>query len=180
MNSSESNQPLKDPLQITFVMLNRFWSLSKKPFTSPPSPILPHSQCTMGCQPQGTFIKSYIRYSYQFLYFLFYISFYISSYQFCNFLEFHSILSEKYFRRKFSFFNRFTPFTQPQPLNGQNLLKWFFLSIFPKMSSEIFFSINLLTKSCKAFWKVSTTGSLVFFSKHSSTTAILTSVITCE
>ena len=32
------SQPLRDPQQITFIMLNRFWSLSKKPFTSPSSP----------------------------------------------------------------------------------------------------------------------------------------------
>ena len=35
MNSSERSQPLRDPQQITFIMLNRFWALSKKPNTSP-------------------------------------------------------------------------------------------------------------------------------------------------
>ena len=33
MNSSERSQPLRDPQQITFIMVNRFWPLSKKPFT---------------------------------------------------------------------------------------------------------------------------------------------------
>ena len=33
MNSSERSQPLRDPQQIILIMLNRFWSLSKKPFT---------------------------------------------------------------------------------------------------------------------------------------------------
>ena len=35
MNSSERSQPLRDPQQITFIMLNRFWALSKKSNTSP-------------------------------------------------------------------------------------------------------------------------------------------------
>ena len=39
---------------------------------------------------------------------------------FYNFLELYSTLSEKDFCRKFSFFNRFTPTSQP--LNRQNLL----------------------------------------------------------
>ena len=33
MNSSLKSQPLRDPQQINFIMLKRFWSLSKKPFT---------------------------------------------------------------------------------------------------------------------------------------------------
>ena len=33
MVSSERSQPLSDPQQITFIVLKRFWSLSKKPFT---------------------------------------------------------------------------------------------------------------------------------------------------
>ena len=32
LNSSERSQPLRDPQQITFIMLVRFWSLRKKPF----------------------------------------------------------------------------------------------------------------------------------------------------
>ena len=35
MNSSESYQPLRDHQQITFFMLNRFWSLSKTPLALP-------------------------------------------------------------------------------------------------------------------------------------------------
>ena len=34
LNLSERNQPLRDPQQITFIMLNRFWLLSKNPFVS--------------------------------------------------------------------------------------------------------------------------------------------------
>ena len=33
LNSSERSQPLKDPQQKTFIMLNKFWSLSKKTLT---------------------------------------------------------------------------------------------------------------------------------------------------
>ena len=33
MNSSERRQPLRDPQQITLIMLNRFWLLSKTSFT---------------------------------------------------------------------------------------------------------------------------------------------------
>ena len=93
------------------------------------------------------------RYSYQFFYFLFYISFYISRYHFYNFLEFHSTLSEKYFRPKVSFFNGFTSSPQPHSLNGQNLLN--VAKVFCRFSifSNVFFSINLLTKSCNAFFK---------------------------
>ena len=40
---------------------------------------------------------------------------------FHNFLELHSTLSEKDFRRKF-FFKGFTHLYIPDPLNGQNLL----------------------------------------------------------
>ena len=61
-----------------------------------------------------------IRYSYQLFYFLFYII--SEDIIFTTFLEFHSTLSEKNFRTKFSFFDGFTPFPQPHHLNGQNLL----------------------------------------------------------
>ena len=159
MNSSESSQSLRHPRQITFVMLNRFWSLSKNPFTPPSSPFLMDNIRLHG-MPTTSFEKvllwKVIKYRYQFFYFLFYISFYISRYHFYNFLEFHSTLSEKKFHPKFSFFNRFTPFFQPHPLNAENLLNVtkHFLLIFPQMSSEIlFFSKNLLTNSCKSFFK---------------------------
>ena len=45
-------------------------------------------------------------------------SFYISRYNFYNFLELHLTLSEKRFRRKFSFSNGFTQNPYP-PFNGQ-------------------------------------------------------------
>ena len=32
MKKSERSQPLKDPQEITFIMIIIFWSLSKKPF----------------------------------------------------------------------------------------------------------------------------------------------------
>ena len=139
MNSSERSQPLRDPQQITFIMLNRFWALSKKPNTSPSLHMvfLMHNIKLDGMPTkiklkiqacftlyfkfwEGTSAKSYkiqlpvllFLVSHQFLYQQ--ISF------FYNFLELYSTLSEKDFCRKFSFFNRFTPTSQP--LNRQNLL----------------------------------------------------------
>ena len=124
-----------------------------------------------------------IRYSYQFFYFLFYISFYISRYHFYNFLEFHSTLSGKDFRPKFSLFNKFTPSPQPLPLNSQNLLS--VVKVFCQFSLKcllIFFSKIYWQNPAKNFLKVPTTGSPVLFSGHISRTAILTraSVITCK
>ena len=86
------------------------------------------------------------RHSYQFIYFLFYINFNTSRYQFSGLFRLHSTLSEKDFRRKFSFLNRFTQLQVLDPLNGQNLLSVTknFLSIFSKMPSETFF----LSKIC--------------------------------
>ena len=89
-------------------------------------------------------------------YFLFYISFYISRYQhFYNFLEFHSTLSGKDIRPKFSLTDSL-PFPQPHPLNGQNLLN--VTIVFCQFSLKcllkyFFFFKNLLTKFCKAFFK---------------------------
>ena len=133
MNSSESSQPLR---QITFIMLNRFWSLSKNPFT----PIIPivngQYQTAWNANHkfwEGTSVKSY---KIQLPVFLFLVLHYISRYHFHNFLEFHSTLSQKKFCPKFSFFTGFTPSPQPQPLNGQNLLYvtkafcWFSLKCF--------------------------------------------------
>ena len=131
MNSSERSEPLKDLQQITFIMLNR---LGKKPFT----PLFltdnvkldgMSTKITLKIQAcftlhfkfwEDTSVKSYkiqlpvllFLVSHQFLYQQ--ISF------FYNFLELYSTLSEKDFCRKFSFFNRFTPTSQP--LNRQNLL----------------------------------------------------------
>ena len=51
---------------------------------------------------------------------------------FYNFLELHSTLSEKDFRHKFSFFNRFTQTSYP--LNGQNLLSG--IKVFCQFSLE--------------------------------------------
>ena len=97
------------------------------------------------------------RYSYQFFYFLFYISFYISRHHFYNFLEFHSTLSEKNFRPKLSFLNRFTHLPQPHCLIGQNLLNVtkVFCRFSLKSLMKYLFSKHLLTKSCKAFFKSS-------------------------
>ena len=156
MNWSESSQPLRDPWQTTFIMFNRFWSLSKNPLP-PPSPPFPppspppSSPFLMGNvrlhgMPTTSFeevlLWKVIRYSYQLFYFLFYISFCINRLYFHNFLEFHSTLSQKKkICPKFSFFNWFTLSAQPHLLDGQNLLNVAkrFLLIFPKMSSEIFF-----------------------------------------
>ena len=159
MNSSESSQPLRDPRQITFVMLNRFWSLSKNPFTpSPPPPpsILPilNGQYQTACCAkhkfwEGTSVKSY---KIQLPVFLFLVL-HQFLYQQISFSQLSkvsfNIIWKKKFHPKFSFFNGFTP-----SLNGKNVLNvtklfcWFSLSCLLKY----FFSKNLLTKSCKAFF----------------------------
>ena len=74
LNSSESSQPLRDPRQITSVMLNRFWSLSKNPFTPSPSPHLSFlfimDNIRLHGMPTTSFEKVLLwkvtRYSYQF------------------------------------------------------------------------------------------------------------------
>ena len=134
MNSSERSQPLRDPQQITFIMVNRFWPLSKKPFThlfvtdnikldGMPTKIKLKIQACFTLYFkfwEGTSVKSYkiqlpvllFLVSHQFLYqqvSLFY-----------NFLEHHSTLSEKDFCCKFFFFNEFSQ--TAHPLNIQNLL----------------------------------------------------------
>ena len=129
MNSSERSQPLRDPKQVVFIMFNRFCSLSEKPFTSDNINLqrMPNKMKlkTQACFTlyfkfwEGTSVKSYkiqlpvflFLVSHQFLYqqiLLFYSS-----------LELNST-SEKYFCRKFSFFNGFAQ--TPHPLNSQNLL----------------------------------------------------------
>ena len=97
-------------------------------------------------------VKSY-KYSYQFIYFiLFYISFNISRYQFSRLFRLHLTLSEKDFRRKFSFLNRFT---QLHTLMAKICLSvTFFLSIFSKIPSKTVFS-SLFTKFCKSIFYVS-------------------------
>ena len=144
-------------------MLNRFWLLSKNPFTLslPPPPFSPffmenirlHGMSTASYE--KVLLWKAIRYSYQFFYFLFYISFYISRYHFYNFLEFNLTLSEKNSRPKLSFFNGFTLSPQPQPLIGQNLLNAtkVFCRFSLKCLTKYFFPKNLLTKSCKAVFK---------------------------
>ena len=176
MNSSERSQPLRDPQQITFIMLNRSWLLSKKPFTSLflTDNIKLNGMATkiklkiQACFTlyfkfwEGTSAKSYkiqlpvvlFVASHQFLYQQ--ISF------FYNFLELYSTLSEKDFCRKFSFFNRFTPTSQP--LNRQNLLSMtkdfcqfslkclliFFLIFSDKILQKLCISSKLLL--CIYFW----------------------------
>ena len=140
MNSSERSQPLRGPKQVVFIMFNRFCSLSEKPFTSDNINLerMPNKMKlkTQACFTlyfkfwEGTSVKSYkiqlpvflFLVSHQFLYqqiLLFYSS-----------LELNST-SEKYFCRKFSFFNGFSQ--TPHPLNSQNLLsvtKFFSLKCF--------------------------------------------------
>ena len=133
---------------------------------------------------EGTSVKSY-KAQLPVFYFLFYISFYISRYQhFYNFLEFHSTLSGKDIRPKFSLTDSL-PFPQPHPLNGQNLLN--VTIVFCQFSLKcllkyFFFSKIYWQNSAKHFLKAPTTDSLVFFSEQISRTAILTqaSVITCK
>ena len=151
MNSSERSQPLRDPQQITFIMLNRSWLLSKKPFTllfltdniklngMPAKVKLKIQACfTLYFKFwEGTSAKSYkiqlpvllFLVSHQFLYQQ--ISF------FYNFFELRLALSQKDFCLKFSLFNGFTQ--TPHTLNSQNLLiATIFLSIFLKMPSDFF------------------------------------------
>ena len=104
-------------------------------------------------------LRKVIRYSYQFIYFLFYINFNISRYQFSRLFRLYSTLSEKDFRRKFSFLNRFTQLHTFDPLNGQNLLsvtKFFCqFSLRCPLKRFFFFFKNLLTKFCKSIFYVS-------------------------
>ena len=168
MNSSERSQSLRDPPQITFIMLNRFWSLSKKTFT----PLFSMDNIKLDGMPtniklkiktcftlyfkfwEGSSVKSYkiqppvllFLVSHLFLYQQISFSF--------NFLELHSALSEKDFCGKFSFFNEFTQ--TPHPINSQNLLSVtkVFCQFFLKCFLKYFFKY-LLTKSCKRIFHVS-------------------------
>ena len=132
MNSSERSQPRWDPQQITLIMLNRFWSLNKKPFTSlflagnikldgmPTKSKLKTQACFtlyFKCW-EGT-LKSYkiqlpvlsCFVSYRFLY--------QQIATFYNFLELHWRLSEKDFVANFPCL---MVHPNPPPLNNQNLL----------------------------------------------------------
>ena len=129
MNSSERSQPLRDPQQITFIMLHRSWLLSKKPFT----PLFLTDNIKLNGMP--TKIKLKIQACFT-LYFKFWegtsvksfkielpVLLFLVSHQFLhliNFLELQSTLIEKGFCCEFSFFNGFTQ--TPHPLNTQNLL----------------------------------------------------------
>ena len=208
MNSSERSQSLRDPPQITFIMLNRFWSLSKKTFT----PLFSMDNIKLDGMPtniklkiktcftlyfkfwEGSSVKSYkiqppvllFLVSHLFLYQQISFSF--------NFLELHSALSEKDFCGKFSFFNEFTQ--TPHPINSQNLLSvtkvfcQFFLKCFLKYFLNICwqnlakgsFTYQQWTATVHIFLKVPATDSRVFFSEHISRTAIFTqaSVIICK
>ena len=171
MNSSESSQPLWDPRQITFLILNRFWSLGKIPFFPPPhflGLLRLHGIPTKIEWQMKNASLSYIKFqglrryfgeklqdTTARFFFLFYISFYISRYHFYNFLECHSTLSGKDFCSKFSFFNRFTPSLQHQPLNGQNLLDVtkVFCQFSLKCLLKYFFSRIFWQNFVKHFWK---------------------------
>ena len=127
MNSSERSQPLRDPQQITFIMLNRFWSLSKKPFTSlfltgnikldgMPTKIKLKTQACFTLYFkfwEGNSVKSYKMQLPVLLFFVSHRFLYQQIAIFFNFLELHSTLSEKDFCRKFSFFNGFTQTRHP-------------------------------------------------------------------
>ena len=132
-----------------------------------------------------------IRYSYQFIYFLFYINCNISRYQFLRLFRLHATLSEKYFRRKFFFLNRFTQFHTFDPLNGQTLLSVtkIFCQFSLRCSLKHFFSSEICwqnpvkasfmyqqrTARATVFLNmVLTIDSLILFSVHVSRPAILT------
>ena len=132
MNSSERSQPLRDPQQITFIMLNRFWALSKKP-NIPPSPHMVFLMHNIKLDGMPTKIKLKIQACFT-LYFKFwegtsvkcfqiqatssFISCFTSAFIsadiiFYNFLELHSTCLKRIFET-FYFFNRFTQ-TPPPP-----------------------------------------------------------------
>ena len=123
--------------------------------------------------------------------FLFYLSFNTSRYQFSWLFRLHSTLSEKDFRRKFSFLNRFTHLHTFDPLNGQNLLsgtKKFFCQFSLRCPLKHLFSKICRQSPVKASFmyqqktttateflnKVLTIDSLTLFSEHISRLTILT------
>ena len=132
LNSSERSQPLRDPQQITFIMLVRFWSLRKKPFIL----LLLTDNINLDGIPTKIKLKihAYFTIEFQVLRRYFCEDAATSSFVSCfgwaflsadiifvyNFLELYSTLSEKDFCHKFSFSNRFTQTSHP--LNSQNLL----------------------------------------------------------
>ena len=194
MNSSERTQPLRNPQQNTFVMLNRFWLLSKKPLLPlflmdnikldwmPTNIKLKIQACFTLCFTfwGGTSIKSYKIQLPVLLFLVLHQLLYQQISFSCNFLELHPTLSAKHFCRKILLFWRI----HPNPLNSQNLLSMteVFSQFSLKCLLKCFFFKNLLNCYCTCILKVPTTDSLVFFSEHISRTAILTqaSVIICK
>ena len=128
MNSSESSQPVRDPQQINFITLNRFWQLK----TSQPHRSQWTISSSMKCQPRS-------------FYFVCYISFCISRYRFLQL-----------FLQIFFFQIHLNP-QPPTPwwLKSAKYGKSF-SSIFPKMPYNFsFFFKNLLIKSSKSIFYVS-------------------------
>ena len=133
MNSCERSQSLRDHQQVGFIMLNKFWSLTKKPFTllfltdnikldGMPARIKLKIQACFTLYFkfwEGTLWKV-MRYMYQFFYFLFRIRLYISRYHFLQRFRTSFNFIWKRFWCKFSFFNGLTQ--TPKPFNIQNLL----------------------------------------------------------
>ena len=129
----------KNPQQITFIMLNRFWSLSKKLFIL----LFLTNNIKLDGIPtkikwkiwacftlyfkfwEGTSVKSYNMQLPVILFFVSHQFLYQQIAFFYNFLELHSTLSEKDFCPKFPFFNGFIQPPPPHPshpINSQNLL----------------------------------------------------------
>ena len=176
MNSSESSQLLKDRRQISLVALDGSMPTKIKKWKLQACFIL-HFNFEKGL------LWKIITYSYQFIYFLSYINFNISRYQFSRLFRLYSTLSEKYFRRKFSFLNRFTQLHTFATLNGQNLLRktknvcqfslrcplkhFFFSKICWKNSVKASFMYQQRTATATVFLnKVLTTDYLILFSEH--------------
>ena len=141
LNSSERSQPLRDPRQDTFIMLIRFWLLSKKPFI----PLFFTDSIKLDRIPTKIKLKTqacFIMYStfwvgtsvnMQLPIVLFFVLDQLLYQQISvlyNFLELHWALSEKYFCHKFFFFNGFIQTSHP--FNSQTLLSHkTFLANFP-------------------------------------------------
>ena len=138
-------------------MLNRFWSLSKNPFTPPSSPFLMGNIRLHG-MPTTSFEKELLwKVMIQLPVFLFLVL-HQFLYQQISFLELSRIsfnITWQKFSSQIFLFNGFTSFPQPYPLIGLNLLNVtkVFRQFSRKCLMKYFFSKNVLTKSCKAFFK---------------------------
>ena len=127
MNSSERSQSLRDPQQITFIMLNRFSLLSKTPFTSlfitdnikvdgMPTKIKLKIQACFTLYFkfwEGTSVKCFQIQATSSFISCFTSAFISADIIFYNFLELHSTCLKRIFET-FYFFNRFTQ-TPPPP-----------------------------------------------------------------